>query len=872
MATIQKSTKINFYKFVQVKEPSSSAVRSDDTVLLTKTLNKNIEATNRLGNTLNSFAKILSDIKASQLAMLNAAQKDRIKDSFTANYTKVKKRREQSGSTLMDAFQTPSFLEGLFNFLGGLLKVAIIIPALQWLSNPENREKVEKVVDIIGKVVKFIFDVAKFGVTNTIDGLYNLLKDDATWQERLLGLGQTLVGIGTIVLGVRYLKNPTRIITDIVGGIRALINFVNGRRGVPGGGRRGGGLKGALKQALPVAAVTTTAVGAEMLRRRSRETTEQQIEEKGLTEATPKEQADELSKPQSMAETFTRMILPSLNRMMGGVVPQAAQGGWISGPQSGYPVSLDGGRSTSFIGHGTEYVARKSNGGAFVVPFDTPGTKTQPHLTQRRLGEGKRLGFFANGGLVGSNAEKWAHMRNLGSKAGAKYPNLVAAQFALESAWGSAISGKNNFFGIKATGNEPATVKNTREVINGKSIYVDARFKDFQTPQDAVNHLVTQWYKDYRGYSGVNNAPDVLAAADMLKTEGYATDPAYAQSLKRLVGEYSDTDVRTSNKGNFMQQFMRFFGVGGGGDEKDERGGNEGGRIVESGSNTVIGVTHPDTGSGYGIKGQTDQSGRPLTFSKPAATAFARALKDSGMNLGSFIASTGRSDAKNKSVGGHPNSHHMYGEAIDMNGAGYEWMKANGKKYGWQYVYNHGPGSAHFKYVGSGAGSTPKLGPPGSKPSLGPSVTGGFSGSSSSTSTHSSGTREETKKKVTLADIMGGRSTRPVPLENYKTGNINSHGDARSIIDATEERNRARQRANEKSSQMVQAAIEAVRLSNTSNEQIIMQAQQGIQQAMQMGSGNSQPQVIPTGGGRGAVKSVVSSLASSINPLRGIFK
>ena len=52
MATIQKSTKINFYKFVQVKEPSSSAVRSDDTVLLTKTLNKNIEATNRLGSTL----------------------------------------------------------------------------------------------------------------------------------------------------------------------------------------------------------------------------------------------------------------------------------------------------------------------------------------------------------------------------------------------------------------------------------------------------------------------------------------------------------------------------------------------------------------------------------------------------------------------------------------------------------------------------------------------------------------------------------------------------------------------------------------------------------------------------------------------------
>ena len=58
----------------------------------------------------------------------------------------------------------------------------------------------------------------------------------------------------------------------------------------------------------------------------------------------------------------------------GKVLGSFAQGGWISGPQSGYGVSLDGGRSTSFIGHGTEYVATKSDGSAFVVPFDTMAT------------------------------------------------------------------------------------------------------------------------------------------------------------------------------------------------------------------------------------------------------------------------------------------------------------------------------------------------------------------------------------------------------------------------------------------------------------------------------------------------------------------
>lgn len=131
----------------------------------------------------------------------------------------------------------------------------------------------------------------------------------------------------------------------------------------------------------------------------------------------------------------------------------------------------------------------------------------------------------------------------------------------------------------------------------------------------------------------------------------------------------------------------------------------------------VIGVSHPETGSGYGIAGQIDQNGRPVVFSKPAAAQFAAALKESGIDLGSYIASSGRSEAKNRSLpGADPNSHHMYGEAIDMNGAGYEWMKENGHRFGWKYVYNHGPGSAHFKYDGPGAGTTPKLAPPGQKP------------------------------------------------------------------------------------------------------------------------------------------------------------
>ena len=91
----------------------------------------------------------------------------------------------------------------------------------------------------------------------------------------------------------------------------------------------------------------------------------------------------------------------------GGYVPGRAMGGWISGPQSGYPVSLDGGMTTSFIGHGTEWVGMKgfSGGGAFVVPFDTPATRQNPGLTSQRMGEAMRGGYsmpsgFAKGGVL----------------------------------------------------------------------------------------------------------------------------------------------------------------------------------------------------------------------------------------------------------------------------------------------------------------------------------------------------------------------------------------------------------------------------------------------------------------------------------------
>jgi flagellum-specific peptidoglycan hydrolase FlgJ len=116
---------------------------------------------------------------------------------------------------------------------------------------------------------------------------------------------------------------------------------------------------------------------------------------------------------------------------------------------------------------------------------------------------------------------------NAAVAAGAKWPKLVVAQWALESDWGRSPSGKNNFFGIKGDGSSMST----QEQINGQYITITDSFKNYASVFDCVNDLVKMWYKDYKNYTGVHRASNAEAAAYMLKEQGYATDDNYSQKL-----------------------------------------------------------------------------------------------------------------------------------------------------------------------------------------------------------------------------------------------------------------------------------------------------------------------------------------------------
>jgi hypothetical protein len=127
----------------------------------------------------------------------------------------------------------------------------------------------------------------------------------------------------------------------------------------------------------------------------------------------------------------------------------------------------------------------------------------------------------------------WKGVMTAASKAGAKFPQVVAAQWALESGYGKHTSGKNNFFGLKGEGSE----RETKEFINGQWVTIKAGFIDFPDLQTCVTYLVDRWYRDYQRFKGVNRATSAEECARLLVAEGYATDPQYADKLIKLMRE-----------------------------------------------------------------------------------------------------------------------------------------------------------------------------------------------------------------------------------------------------------------------------------------------------------------------------------------------
>lgn len=150
------------------------------------------------------------------------------------------------------------------------------------------------------------------------------------------------------------------------------------------------------------------------------------------------------------------------------------------------------------------------------------------------------------------NINNWEGIYQAAKKAGAKFPECVCAQWALESGWGKHFSGTWNAFGLKGSGSSVST----QEFINGKWITITASFIDFPDLETCVFYLVERWYKDFGKFKGVNRATSRNECARLLVKEGYATDPDYSTKLIQImdrqlqtIGEKEDKDPHANNFG-----------------------------------------------------------------------------------------------------------------------------------------------------------------------------------------------------------------------------------------------------------------------------------------------------------------------------------
>ena len=873
MATVQKSSKINFYKFVQVKDPSGSAdpdVKKSD-IVLAKSINSNTRAINNLGDTVNSLAKVLVDLKKINLGNLEAQRAQKTK--FKAEYTKPQKQQKQGGLVSGLLAKSGSFLEGLLGLFGNLFKIAVVIPVLKWLSDPKNQNTIVKVLDVIKTVVTFIFDWAKFSITTTIDGLYNLLKDDATWQDRLLGFGKAIVGIGSIVLGIRYLKNPTKIITDIAKGVRSLIKFVTGGRGGGRPGRGGGRRRGGLGKVL---LGTGLAIGAGM----------------GINALNNRDE----------------------EKSQGGSVknlPSRSQGGWISGPQSGYKVSLDGGRSTSFIGHGTEYVARKANGGAFVVPFNTPGTKTQPHLTQRRLGEARNQGYkvpgYAMGGAVGAVGDWWNNLTGGGkptkpstsepvSKKGQDEKPAIGAGLQAVAAGGKwaldkgyTVAEHPNFKKNNYSGSGPnrgvGFNKNGGEAVGGHS-NGSLHYKGL-----AID--VTDWRPGAWKARTAQLAEEAYQLRDKMKLSQIITD-GWGQWFK---GGGKSGPGRLGHPEHlhlgFLDGISSGLQGGGGGNMPAAAGGY--GAILD-----LIGKRESDSVGGYNAVNQGGADGghtalgysgdyRKAPFNpsgKELTSMTVQEVMDKQYDDRSMSPAQWKKSGKLHAVGRYQFIGSTLKGLVDQGVVSKtdQFSPATQNKLGVALVKQTGGNVSRLKSTWIGLQHESDSAVSSAMSAGGATTSGGYGAGSGSMSASNS----SSAAKGGMGNMILGAPTKSVRggKSNYTYGNreaeIRAQGRRGSLSQSTQERNDARTQINERTREMVGAVIEQVGQSNGLNAQMVAQAQQSVQQAMAAGQRSGPPVVVGGGGGGGRsggggiggalVGTAAALLGSTNNPLRGIFK
>jgi flagellar protein FlgJ len=120
---------------------------------------------------------------------------------------------------------------------------------------------------------------------------------------------------------------------------------------------------------------------------------------------------------------------------------------------------------------------------------------------------------------------------------------FMVSQAALETGWGRKEilhangSTSHNLFGIKAGPNWKGPVAEvwTTEYVNGQPQRVKAQFRAYSSYEESFADYARLLQDSPRYANVMRNRTDANAFAANLQKAGYATDPAYAEKLGRVI-------------------------------------------------------------------------------------------------------------------------------------------------------------------------------------------------------------------------------------------------------------------------------------------------------------------------------------------------
>ena len=129
-------------------------------------------------------------------------------------------QKQSKKSKILAPFER--FLQGISNLFSSFIKLAVIYPMLDWISNPKNGERLQTLITLVVGVVKFVGKLVSFGVGSIMNGISDLFGGiQGLTTGNIFAVFQPLVGVVKLVFGIasikaaQYLFMPWTLISDV---------------------------------------------------------------------------------------------------------------------------------------------------------------------------------------------------------------------------------------------------------------------------------------------------------------------------------------------------------------------------------------------------------------------------------------------------------------------------------------------------------------------------------------------------------------------------------------------------------------------------------------------------------------------------------